>query len=223
VEGAEDVCYGSDGLGFQCFTYTQALYGPSIPQQNQPPIVGDLVTAQTLTCSATEEDFTGKIALIPRGLCYFYNKSYIAMQQGAIGVILHMSDNNDLVTPLYELEPDEVLIPTVMVSLNSANILKSTPGFEARLGVKSLQPVVTSSPTVTPPTDTKPKSDSIPKKSINEFLAITLGSTFGISVLALLWARHRLKNPPQLPVAQIIAETNDVDSMENDRVDSFWA
>ena len=74
-------------------------------------------------CSATTQNYTGKIVLIRRGTCTFESKSVVAKNAGALGVILmnnvagagvqNMPDDGDTVGT----------IPTVMVSKEDGDLL----------------------------------------------------------------------------------------------------
>ena len=77
--------YGSDEIGYA------VDWGPTV----EASIVGELAYAPegnsdfpNSLCVATDEDFTGKFALVNRGECNFADKAHWAEQSGAIGVII---------------------------------------------------------------------------------------------------------------------------------------
>jgi uncharacterized repeat protein (TIGR01451 family) len=91
--GAVSVDAPSQLEGF--YEYGTADYGSPVPGVNDTPVTGrvELVNDGSLTnptagCMEIENDLTGKIALIDRGLCFFSEKSYNAQTKGAIGVII---------------------------------------------------------------------------------------------------------------------------------------
>ena len=61
------------------------------------------------------QDFTGKLVLIPRGVCEFSVKTLLAQQQGAVGVIIQ-NFQEGTVGMAPGTVGDQVLIPVVMVS-----------------------------------------------------------------------------------------------------------
>ncbi len=93
ASGAVSVDEPSDLVGF--YEYGTADFGVPVPASTEAAVTGrvELVNDGSLSnpttgCKELENDLTGKIALIDRGLCFFSEKSYNAQTKGAIGVII---------------------------------------------------------------------------------------------------------------------------------------
>ncbi len=74
---------------------TDGNWGAAIPGENDPPVTGKIevvndgsLTNPTTGCQEIENDLTGKVALIDRGLCDFSLKAYNAQTKGAIAVMI---------------------------------------------------------------------------------------------------------------------------------------
>ncbi len=104
------------------FGITTSLFGPAI---GNLPINGDIeyYAPLNLGCASFPAGtFTGKIALIDRGVCTFVSKVLNAQAAGAIGVIIVNNNAGPLVT-MAGIDPT-IVIPTVMVSQNDGQIIK---------------------------------------------------------------------------------------------------
>jgi minor extracellular serine protease Vpr len=108
------------------FGYSPASGGAPVPTSGSAPIVrtgtptsaADACSTGTTPVPPDLGDLTGRIALIRRGTCGFYEKSINAQRAGAIGVVLY---NNafGLLTPNVQPptgDDPEVAIPVVMLT-----------------------------------------------------------------------------------------------------------
>lgn len=68
----------------------------------------------SMFCEASATDFTGKFAVISRGVCEFGRKALNAQNQGAIGVII-VNTGESLITMAPGTFGDSVTIPVIMV------------------------------------------------------------------------------------------------------------
>lgn len=198
-------CYGNEQLGFNCVPFTKARFGSDLPPPDQDPITAVLAVAETLMCDNTQEDFTDKIVLIQRDDCFFHNKSLNAMEQGAVAVVLHMSDNSDLVIPIYN-EEDETSILTIMISLDDANRIKTLIA-SGETVIFSVGPGANDPPNI--PANSEPPATFI-EKPIGQLFLVTVGISAVISVAAFAWARHRIRNPRELVTARHVDEGDDL-------------
>jgi hypothetical protein len=106
------------------YYHTNAVFGPQAFN-----VTGELLYDDTnpLGCVPFYPGtFTGKIAVIDRGTCYYIAKIKNAQDAGAIGVLIV---NNSTGTMggmgIPEGEPDEISIPSMMVTYGEGNIIKS--------------------------------------------------------------------------------------------------
>src|SRR5213075_332996 len=98
------------------FGYTAATAAPA------PPTSGSFPMARTGTTSSTADacaalpagSLSGKVALIRRGTCGFYNKAFNAQSAGAVGVVLY-NNASGFVSPTVAGSPS-ITIPVVMVT-----------------------------------------------------------------------------------------------------------
>lgn len=95
--------------------FGQALFGASTLGGD---VVAPVVMAIGLNgdpyCAANAQDFTGKIVLIPRGVCEFGLKALLAQQQGAVGVMIHNFEDISL-NMSAGASGAQVTIPVIMV------------------------------------------------------------------------------------------------------------
>ncbi len=73
-------------------------------------------------CSPYNEDVTGKIVLVDRGLCTFVAKAEMARAEGASGVVIGNRDNS----PVGFSSEDQTLPPTVSIGLDDREAIRST-------------------------------------------------------------------------------------------------
>jgi minor extracellular serine protease Vpr len=102
------------------FGYTRAAGAPSSPLSGSAPLGrSGTATSTTDACTALPANsLTGQIALIRRGGCGFYIKSFNAQTAGAVGVVLYNNAAGAL-TPNVSPDPvtaPPVTIPVVMIS-----------------------------------------------------------------------------------------------------------
>src|SRR5688572_7891815 len=103
------------------FGYTPANGGAAIPTTGSAPIVrtgtpasaADACNTGTPPAPPALGDLTGKIALIRRGTCSFYEKSINAQNTGAIGVVLYNNAFGPFLTPT--VQPPVEGAPTVQI------------------------------------------------------------------------------------------------------------
>ena len=113
-------------------------WGPASGTTGTPPLSGtdDLVRTGTQATAndacptppatiATLPSMTGKVALIRRGTCGFYNKSLAAQRAGAKAVILYNNQPGRLTPTVAPVAPDteRVTIPVVFISQASGNAI----------------------------------------------------------------------------------------------------
>ena len=71
-------------------------------------------------CQSSNENFNGKIVLVLRGICPFYNKVLNCQKQGAIGVLIKNDSNSVIFEPGYYGNSKKVQIPSAMISKKDA-------------------------------------------------------------------------------------------------------
>ncbi|HEX2570518.1 MAG TPA: M36 family metallopeptidase [Polyangia bacterium] len=91
-------------------------------------------------CEASTTSLTGRIALVDRGTCNFTVKVLNAQNAGATGVIIMNNTGADDAFAPGGTER-KVKIPSVMVSLNSGNVLRTQSGTTAQLRHNSVTPL----------------------------------------------------------------------------------
>lgn len=109
--------------GMYDFTYTSnpansSIWGGdlSVAQiQDTLMIVDDGTAGDSLGCNALVNDLTGKIAVIYRGSCNFYNKCLNAQNAGALAVIV-INNQSGMITMSSSTTPSLVTIPCVLIS-----------------------------------------------------------------------------------------------------------
>ncbi|GAA1137813.1 hypothetical protein GCM10009583_04380 [Ornithinicoccus hortensis] len=112
---APSFTYGPEETGVPYFV---AAGSPAAPTEGTQTVarLGDPGTADAQACTADggiTEDLTGKVVLIERGVCAFYEKAFNAEEAGAIGVVLY---NNvpGMINPTVEGDP-AITVPVVMI------------------------------------------------------------------------------------------------------------
>jgi minor extracellular serine protease Vpr len=109
----------------------QIGYTPANGSATPPPFSGTLPLARTGTQASVDDgcnavapapgSLSGKIALIRRGTCGFYEKAFNAQQAGAVGVVLY-NNQAGAVTPNVVGVP-QITIPVVAVSMVDGNLI----------------------------------------------------------------------------------------------------
>jgi len=117
------------------FPATGALFGPQLseagPLSGAVALVNDGAGVATDACTALVGFPAGSIALLDRGTCLFVVKVKNAQNAGAIGVIV---GNNVAGNPVTMGGTDlTITIPSVMVSLDNANLFKANLPFSTTL------------------------------------------------------------------------------------------
>lgn len=74
--------------------------------------------------SADKKQWQGKIVIVERGNCLFYNKALYAEQRGAIGTVIALTSRGSPYPPAYYGDGKPVGIPAIMISLNDADALR---------------------------------------------------------------------------------------------------
>jgi len=112
----------------QCsFTHAGTAYGCEFSVFGQFPLVGDAVSAKMVApvddfgCDAgnyAKDEFEGKLVLLPRGVCPFYDKAVNVAKSGAAVLVVY--DSEEDVNPVRMKgtgeEEEIVRIPSVMIS-----------------------------------------------------------------------------------------------------------
>ncbi|HUR32072.1 MAG TPA: M36 family metallopeptidase [Saprospiraceae bacterium] len=105
-----------------------AQFGPDItttPTTGNVVIANDGSSTSTLACSPLEgqQDLTGKIAIIDRGVCDFSRKVYYAQEAGALGVIICNFEEANIPMGAADFAA-EVVIPSVMISYSDCQRIR---------------------------------------------------------------------------------------------------
>ncbi|TMQ73318.1 MAG: peptidase S8 [Candidatus Eisenbacteria bacterium] len=105
--------------------YNPAASGPAIPVSGTFPLVRTGTTSSAADgCAAfAPGSLSGKVALIRRGTCGFYNKAINAQNAGAVGVILYNNAGGQLNPSVAGSPP--VTIPVVGITLADGVLLDS--------------------------------------------------------------------------------------------------
>jgi len=154
----DEICVGD-----LCVNFAMSQFGPSFP--NDELMTGEFVATTDLMCSPTDEDFTGKIVMVPRGECLFFDKVKNVENQGAKAVLIHLVELNAVIFPPAYYGTDETDIPSCMISRRTADSLLPLVGQQARLGSPSLTPAPvgpTHSPTTAAPTPPTASPTQVP-------------------------------------------------------------
>ena len=144
-----EICIGS-GNKEMCFKdFLLAEFSPSLP--NDRLIYGALhFPKDKEACTIDEtEDFTGKILLVARGGCLFFEKVKNVENAGALGVLIHMITDDDVFPPAY-YGSGQTNIPSFMISKDRKNKIKQK--FQAGAPIALGSPMFTRSPTTDQPT-----------------------------------------------------------------------
>jgi hypothetical protein len=97
------------------YGFAAGVFGPVFsPSTTQ--ISGELAVAKTDLClPTTTENFTGKVVLVARGNCLFYQKTMAAQKAGAKAVVVYNSDDLDPFPPNYNGNAVAPRIMTFMI------------------------------------------------------------------------------------------------------------
>jgi hypothetical protein len=125
---AETVCADSG--------FSAAIYGP-IFSRDSTHVSGLLAVASTDLCSPSPARFfSGKIVLVARGNCLFYQKTIAAQMAGAKALIIYMTDNSDPFPPNYSGAAIAPKIMTFMIYKNDGLALAWANGQMVIIGIK---------------------------------------------------------------------------------------
>mmetsp|Transcript_17383 Transcript_17383/g.30334 ORF Transcript_17383/g.30334 Transcript_17383/m.30334 type:complete len:759 (+) Transcript_17383:40-2316(+) len=142
---APDAVCVSYGSSKTCYDFAQSSFGGDFPSKSLTQ--GTLVSTDDMLCSKPSADFTGKVVLVQRGDCTFFDKVKYAEAKGAIAVIIRLVDESDIFVPTY-YGNENVDILSVMVS--QADGLKmvslAAKGGIAKLGSPSYDVVISPTP-----------------------------------------------------------------------------
>ncbi|GBG29584.1 Subtilisin-like protease 2 [Hondaea fermentalgiana] len=138
--------------GDYCVPFAASLFGPPVEAGDVPLQVPVLAAAGANgsmaageLCSATDQDFSGRAALVARGTCLFFEKVQQAEAQGAVAVLIQNEALESIFSPNY-YGSGAVGIPSAMIGhsygamFTAADLFWGSPGMHG----------VTNSPTVSP-------------------------------------------------------------------------
>lgn len=105
----------------ECVAYEMSLFGP----KRFTPVEGNLAFAHGDMCVETDDDFSGKVVLVNRGTCLFFDKVKNLEKQGALAVIIQNDCPEPIFPPAY-YGKDGVGIMSCMVSQSDGAILRNS-------------------------------------------------------------------------------------------------
>jgi hypothetical protein len=105
VKGAGGAIVACADNGFEA-----GVFGP-VFSPTATKITGMLAVATTDLCLPSQESYSGKIVLVARGGCLFYQKTMAAQKAGAKAVVVYNSDDLDPFPPNYS---GGAVAPTIM-------------------------------------------------------------------------------------------------------------
>lgn len=156
---APDTVCAWDGSDSTCIDFAQSNFGADF--SNTVLYQGPLVAVTDTLCDATDDDFTGKVVLVPRGDCLFFDKVKVAEDQGAVAVMISLVDpDEEIFSPTY-YGNENVGILSVMISYDDGQTFKNMikySSYEVTATLGSLSLGGTSAPTPYPTT----KSPTLP-------------------------------------------------------------
>jgi subtilisin family serine protease len=132
--------------------FAAGVYGPAYTTETR--ISGPLAVASTDLCAPTSDKYTGKVVLVARGNCYFYDKTVNAAAAGARAVIIYLIDDSVPFPPAYYGTAPAPKIMTFMISKDDGLAFARLPGANTVLGPGSA-PAPSAAPT---PAQTMPPS-----------------------------------------------------------------
>lgn len=107
--GMFDICFDFQASSFGTYPWKK------VPMMHN--IVKPKMDSDALMCNPSNDDFTGKFALVKRGSCLFMDKVKNCEKQGAVGVIIY----NDVPTPIFPpayYGNEKTNIPSCMISMS---------------------------------------------------------------------------------------------------------
>jgi hypothetical protein len=155
------ICYGND----KCTeNFAHSLFGPQLDYEK--PIKAEMVVPVSgfgEFCEGDNGNYKGKILLVRRGSCLFFEKVKNAQNQGAIGVFIALADKNDRIFPPAYYGNGKTKISSCMVDFKTGNDLARFSGTEVMWGVKEL--AGTLPPVTDPPEKPTPAPTNRPTKA----------------------------------------------------------
>lgn len=157
------ICYGNN----RCTeNFAHSKFGPQLDYEK--PLKADVVIPESgfgEFCEGDSGDYTGKILLVKRGLCLFFDKVKNAEKQGAVGVLISTSGKSEEIFPPEYYGKKSTKISSCMIGYNFGNSLMKFAGNKVIWGVKELAetlPPVTNPPDISTPAPT-PRPTKAPK------------------------------------------------------------
>lgn len=142
-----------------CANYQSSEFGPGMPDDfvySAPLVVAEEDPILCTDPSAEEAArFAGKIVIVSRGECLFFDKVKRAENAGAVAVIIHMSDDQEPFPPGY-FGDDTTALYSAMISLQDGQTFKSKAGSMVVIGSDTAMGPPTFSPTKSPTGPTVP-------------------------------------------------------------------
>ena len=145
TRAAPTMCVGST-----CAEFIMSIFGPRLPMVEL--LVAPLAVAREspIMCARTAEDFTGKVVIVERGDCIFFDKVKAAERQGARAVLIMLTAPFDFIFEPGYYGHDSTDIPSAMISQADGLALSALAGSTIVIGSPSnvaAAPSLTLSPT----------------------------------------------------------------------------
>lgn len=130
------ICYGQN----RCTeNFAHSKFGAQLDYEK--PLKADVVIPESgfgSFCEGDSGDYTGKILLVERGYCLFFNKVKNAEKQGAVGVLISASSKSEKIFPPDYYGNRDTKIPSCMIDYSFGNSLIKFSGNQLIWGVKEL-------------------------------------------------------------------------------------
>jgi len=125
------VCVGVK-IGGKVYDHKTAKFGLQPGDHDYVRTAPSAIAVPIKACVPIEADLTGKIALIERGgeECYFVDKTYRAVEKGAVGVIIGAEKPETKLLTMFAKDnthPD-IKIPAIFVEYNTFQVLAQLEG-----------------------------------------------------------------------------------------------
>ncbi|GBG35228.1 Subtilisin-like protease 8, partial [Hondaea fermentalgiana] len=101
-----------------CVAFEKSGFGADFPSDEL--ISGELFSTENNLCTETDEDFTDKIVMVPRGDCLFFDKVKTAENQGAKAVIFRLTSSTDAIFQANYYGTDTTELLSVMIGYKHA-------------------------------------------------------------------------------------------------------
>lgn len=107
----------------RCHKFIPSTFGPQVVP-GETPLNGEFVKASSSLCEPVERDmFKGKVVLVARGGCLFFDKVKNAKNGGAIATLIYAEKKTKIFAPAY-YGPGSVSIPSCMISFGTMETIK---------------------------------------------------------------------------------------------------